>query len=150
MKLCIGCDHAGYGLKDYLTAYMRKNGIEVIDLGGFDHEAIDYPVVGLRVGEAVAAGECDFGVLICGTGVGISITANKVPGVRAVVCSEPFTAVASRRHNNSNILALGARVVGEELAVMILEQWLAAQFEGGERHSRRVGLIAEVERKYSK
>ena len=150
MKVSIGCDHAGYDLKDYLVAYMREKGIDVDDLGGFDREAIDYPVVGLRVGEAVAAGECDLGVLICGTGAGISITANKVPGVRAVVCSEPFTAVASRRHNNSNILALGARVVGDELAAMILDQWLATQFEDGERHRRRVGLITEAEKKYSK
>lgn len=149
MKIAIGSDHAGYALKDHLKAHMEGRGIQVEDLGGFDPEPIDYPVAGLRVAKAVAAGDYDLGVLICGTGVGISISANKVRGIRAVVCSEPYSAVLSRRHNNSNILALGARVVGDELAVMILDQWLDAEFEGG-RHARRVGLIGEIEQEYGR
>ncbi len=144
MNIAIGSDHAGYELKDYLKKHLEAQGHEVTDFGGFAPEAIDYPVAGGRVAEAVAAGRHEYGVLICGTGVGISIAANKVHGVRAVVCSEPYSAVMSRRHNNSNVLALGARVVGTELAAMILDQWLAAEFEGG-RHARRVGLIAEME-----
>lgn len=149
MKIAIGSDHAGYALKNHLKAHMEGRGIQVEDLGGFDPEPIDYPVAGLRVAKAVAAGDYDLGVLICGTGVGISISANKVRGIRAVVCSEPYSAVLSRRHNNSNILALGARVVGDELAVMILDQWLDAEFEGG-RHARRVGLIGEIEQEYGR
>ena len=145
MKIAIGSDHAGYGLKDHLKAHIEGRGIQVEDLGGFDPEPIDYPVAGLRVAKGVAAGDYDLGVLICGTGVGISISANKVRGIRAVVCSEPYSAVLSRRHNNSNILALGARVVGDELAVMILDQWLDAEFEGG-RHQRRVDMIMEIEK----
>lgn len=149
MKIAIGSDHAGYVLKDHLKAHMEGRGIQVEDLGGFDPEPIDYPVAGLRVAKGVAAGDYDLGVLICGTGVGISISANKVRGIRAVVCSEPYSAVLSRRHNNSNILALGARVVGDELAVMILDQWLDAEFEGG-RHARRVGLIGDIEQEYGR
>lgn len=144
MKIAIGSDHAGYELKDFLKKHMEEKGLVVTDLGGHAPEAIDYPLVGQRVAAGVVAGEYDLGVLICGTGVGISIAANKVRGVRAVVCSEPYSAVMARRHNNSNILALGARVVGTELAAMILDQWLAAEFEGG-RHARRVGLMEETE-----
>lgn len=149
MKIAIGSDHAGYTLKDHLKAHLEGRGIAVEDLGGFAPEAIDYPVAGLRVAKGVAAGDYDLGVLICGTGVGISISANKVRGVRAVVCSEPYSAAMSRRHNNSNILALGARVVGDELAVMILDQWLDAEFEGG-RHARRVDLIGDIEKEYGR
>lgn len=149
MKIAIGSDHAGYELKDYLSRHMATRGITVTDLGGFKPEAIDYPVAGLRVAQAVAQGQYDLGVLICGTGVGISLAANKVPGIRAVVCSEPYSAKLSRVHNDSNILSLGARVVGEELAVMILDEWLNASFEGG-RHQRRVDLITDIEKQYSK
>ena len=147
MKIAFGSDHAGYELKDRLMAYVKERGFDAENLGGFKPEAIDYPLAGRQVAEAVAAGKYDLGVLICGTGVGISIAANKVPGIRAVVCSEPYSAVMSRRHNNSNILAMGARVVGDELALMILEQWLDAEFEGG-RHARRVGLIGDIETEY--
>ena len=147
MKIAFGSDHAGYELKDRLMAYVKERGFDAENLGGFKPEAIDYPLAGRQVAEAVAASKYDLGVLICGTGVGISIAANKVPGIRAVVCSEPYSAVMSRRHNNSNILAMGARVVGDELALMILEQWLDAEFEGG-RHARRVGLIGDIETEY--
>jgi ribose 5-phosphate isomerase B len=149
VKIAIGSDHAGYDLKDYLTEHMQKRGVEVVDLGGFKPERMDYPVIGEKVGGAVAKGEYDRGVLICGSGVGISISANKVPGIRAVVCSEPYSAMMSRLHNDSNILAIGARVVGQELALMILDTWLDTEFEGG-RHADRVGLIRKIENKYSK
>jgi ribose 5-phosphate isomerase B len=119
-------------------------GHEVKDLGPEPGVDIDYPVNGALVGRLVAAGEYDLGMLVCGTGVGISIAANKVPGIRAVVCSEPFTARLSRQHNNSNVLAVGARVVGPGLARMIVHEWLTAEFEGG-RHARRVALIEDPE-----
>ncbi len=148
MKIAIGSDHAAYGLKEHLTEHMRERGHEVTDLGGFAPEPIDYPVAGARVAEAVAKGEYDKGVILCGSGVGISISANKVPGIRAVVCSDAYSARMSREHNDANILAMGERVVGPGLAADILDAWLAAEFEGG-RHARRVALISELERKYS-
>lgn len=147
MKIAIASDHAGYQLKDFLKEHMEKKGIVVNDLGGFAPNPVDYPLVGRQLAQEIAANKHQFGVLICGTGVGISIAANKVPGVRAVVCSEPYSAVMSRRHNNSNVLALGARVVGPQLAAMILDQWLDAPFEGG-RHARRLGLIESEDNMY--
>lgn len=149
MKIAFGSDHAGYNLKAYLTEYLTGKGHTCENLGGFAPERIDYPVAGERVAEAVVAGEYDKGILICGTGVGISIAANKVPGVRAVVCSEPYSAKMAREHNNANILAMGERVVGQELAAMIADIFLAADFEGG-RHAGRVDLITGIENKHSK
>lgn len=149
MKIAIGSDHAGYTLKDHLAQHLRELGHTVEDKGGFAPNPCDYPVSGEAVANAVAAGECELGVAICGTGVGISISANKVPGIRCVVCSEPYSAKLSRQHNNANVLALGARVVGDELAVMILDEFLNAEFEGG-RHARRVGLIMDIEHKHLK
>ena len=116
----------------------------MIDLGTNSTESCDYPVYGEKVGRAVASGEADLGIAICGTGVGISLAANKVKGIRACVCSEPYTAKLSRMHNNSNVLAFGARVVGSELAKMITEAWLDAEFEGG-RHERRVQMLMDIE-----
>ena len=121
-----------------------QEGYEVIDLGTNSAESCDYPIYGEKVGRAVADGQADLGIAICGTGVGISLAANKVKGIRACVCSEPYTAKLSRVHNNSNVLAFGARVVGSELAKMITEAWLDAEFEGG-RHERRVNMIMEIE-----
>jgi len=147
MRIAVGSDHAGYALKEHLTQHLLEKGIEVADLGGYAPERIDYPLAGERVANAVAGGEFDYGLLICGTGVGISMAANKVPGIRAVVCSEPYSAIMSKEHNNANILALGERVVGFGLAVTILDAWLNAQFEGG-RHARRVDIISDIERKH--
>jgi ribose 5-phosphate isomerase B len=144
MKIVVASDHAGVELRAEMADEARALGHEVTDLGPAPGVAIDYPVNGARVGRLVAAGEYDLGMLVCGTGVGISIAANKVPGIRAVVCSEPFTARLSRQHNNSNVLAVGARVVGPGLARMIVHDWLTAEFEGG-RHARRVALIDELE-----
>ena len=144
MKIVVASDHAGVELRQEMADEARALGHEVTDLGPAPGVAIDYPVNGALVGRLVAAGEYDLGMLVCGTGVGISIAANKVPGIRAVVCSEPFTARLSRQHNNSNVLAVGARVVGPGLARMIVNEWLTAEFEGG-RHARRVALIEDPE-----
>lgn len=144
MKIVVASDHAGVDLRQEMADEARALGHEVTDLGPAPGVAIDYPVNGALVGRLVAAGEYDLGMLVCGTGVGISIAANKVPGIRAVVCSEPFTARLSRQHNDSNVLAVGARVVGPGLARMIVHEWLTAEFEGG-RHARRVALIEDPE-----
>lgn len=144
MRIVIASDHAAVELRQEMAEEARSLGHEVTDLGPAPGEAVDYPVNGAKVGRLVAAGEYDLGLLACGTGVGISIAANKVPGIRAVVCSEPFTAKLSRQHNDSNVLAVGARVIGPGLARMIVREWLSAEFEGG-RHARRVGLITDLE-----
>jgi len=140
----IGNDHAGYELKMQISRHLNALGHEVRDFGGHGVGHADYPTYGRRVAEAVAAGEVERGILACGTGVGISIAANKVRGVRCVCCSEPYSALASRQHNDSNVLALGARIVGHGLATTIVETWLAGVFEGG-RHASRVALIENVE-----
>lgn len=142
--IVIGNDHAGYRLKLTLARHLRAQGYDVVDLGHQDETSTDYPVYAVRVAQAVAAGEAAKGLLICGTGVGISITANKVRGIRAVCCSEPYSATLSRLHNDTNILALGARVVGDGLATQILDAWLGTPFEGG-RHAERIALIGELE-----
>ncbi|OEP06196.1 ribose 5-phosphate isomerase B [Listeria monocytogenes] len=144
MKIAIGNDHVGIELKPVIVAYLQDLGHEVDDFGAFSNERTDYPEYGKKVAESVAAGKSDLGILICGSGVGISIAANKVNGIRAVVCSEPYSAKLSREHNNTNILAFGSRVVGAELAKMIVQNWLDAEFEGG-RHAKRVEMIARIE-----
>ena len=144
MKLGIGNDHVGYEMKLQIKAYLEEKGHEVVDFGADSDKRSDYPVYGERVARAVASGECDAGVLICGTGVGISVSANKVHGIRAAVCSEPVTAALSKRHNNANIIAFGARIVGIEMAKAIVDAWLDAEFEGG-RHAHRVGLMMDIE-----
>jgi ribose 5-phosphate isomerase B len=141
----IGSDHAALAFKEAIKAYLIEKGYGVEDYGTFGPQRVDYCDVGFRVAEAVARGECEKGLLFCGTGVGISISANKVRGIRAVVCSEPYSAKLSREHNDTNILALGARVVGIELAKMIVDVWLNTEFEGG-RHADRIEKIAQYER----
>ena len=144
MKLGIGNDHVGYEMKLQIKAYLEEKGHEVVDYGAYSADRSDYPIYGELVAKAVASGECDAGVLICGTGVGISVSANKVHGIRAAVCSEPVTASLSKRHNNANIIAFGARIVGIEMAKAIVDAWLDADFEGG-RHAHRVGLMMDIE-----
>lgn len=144
MKIAIGNDHSAVELKNIIAEHLKERGYEVLNLGTDSTESCDYPVYGEKVGRAVASGEADLGIAICGTGVGISLAANKVKGIRACVCSEPYTAKLSRMHNNSNVLAFGARVVGSELAKMIVDQWLDAVYEGG-RHQRRVDMIHAIE-----
>ncbi len=144
MKIGIGNDHVAVELKNIIKEHLEQQGHEVVDFGTNSTERFDYPISGYAVGKAVASGDVDLGVLICGTGVGISLAANKVHGVRACVCSEPYSAKLSREHNNTNIIAFGARVVGSELAKMIVDEWLGAEFQGG-RHQRRIDMIAEIE-----
>ncbi|MBO0446163.1 ribose 5-phosphate isomerase B [Enterococcus ureilyticus] len=145
MKLAIGSDHVGFELKPIIIDYVKELGHEIEDFGPNSSERTDYPQYGKKVAEEVASGNFDGGILICGTGVGISIAANKVKGIRAVVCSEPYSAKLSKEHNNTNIVAFGSRVVGSELAKMIVKEWLDATFEGG-RHAKRVEMIQKIER----
>lgn len=146
MKIGIGNDHAAVDMKKEIAAYLEEKGYEVVNFGTDSNESCNYPEYGEKVGLAVAGGEVDLGILICGTGVGISLAANKVEGIRAVVCSEPYTAKLSRQHNNTNILAFGARVIGIEMAKMIVDEWLAAEFMGG-KHGTRVAMIMDIERR---
>ncbi len=143
MRIAIGNDHVAVELKNEIAAYLEEKGHEVLDLGTNSSERCDYPVYGEKVGRAVVSGQAELGIAICGTGVGISLAANRVPGVRAVVCSEPYSAKLSREHNNTNVLAFGARVVGSELAKMIVDAWLGAVFEGG-RHEKRVAMLDAI------
>ena len=145
MKIAMGNDHAAVEMKQEIMAYLREKGYEVLNLGTDSSESCDYPLYGEKVGQAVASGEADLGIAICGTGIGISLAANKVPGIRAAVCSEPYSAKLSRMHNDTNVLCFGARVVGTELAKMIVDEWLSAEFLGG-RHQRRVDMIMAIEK----
>lgn len=144
MKIAIGNDHAATELKFQMKEYLESQGHEVINFGTDTNDSCNYPEFGEAVGKAVVSGEAEAGVLICGTGVGISIAANKVNGVRAVVCSEPVTAKLSKAHNNSNIVAFGARIVGFETAKAIVDAWLTTEYEGG-RHQKRVDMLADIE-----
>ena len=143
MVIAVGCDHVGYELKKNVIEHLEKLGDEVRDFGCDGPEPTDYPIYGERVGRAVASGECALGIVICGTGVGISLAANRVAGVRAAACSEPYTAAMARRHNDANVVAFGARVVGRDLALMIVDEFRNARFEGG-RHARRVAMIEAI------
>ncbi len=144
MKIAIGNDHAAVELKNEIMAYLTEKGHEVVNFGTDTLDSCHYPVYGEKVARAVAAGEADCGVLICGTGVGISIAANKVNGIRAAVCSEPVTARLVKEHNNANIIAFGARIVGSEMAKAIVDAYLGAEFAGG-RHQNRIDMISEIE-----
>ena len=144
MRIGIGNDHAAVEMKEQIVAFLEELGHEVVNYGTDTNDSCDYPVYGEKVGRAVVDGDVECGILICGTGVGISIAANQVKGVRAVVCSEPYSAKLSKQHNNTNILAFGARVIGIELAKMIVEEWLNTEFEG-DRHQRRVDMISDIE-----
>ena len=144
MKIVFGCDHAGFVLKKVVVNHLVEMGYEVVDVGCYSPEQVDYPRMGEKAARKVASGECEMGVLICGTGIGISMAANRVRGVRAAVCSEPYSAELSRRHNNANMIAFGARVVGEGLACSILDAFFSAEFEGG-RHANRVEMLEHIE-----
>lgn len=139
--IALGCDHGGYELMQEVKALLAKKGLEYKDFGCYSTEAVDYPVYGRAAAEAVASGECDRGIVICGTGIGISISANKVPGVRCALCSDCFSAAATREHNNANMLAMGARVLGTGLALKIVETFLDTPFSNDERHIRRIAQI---------
>lgn len=144
MKIAVASDHAGYSLKTSILAFLKENGYAFEDFGTYKSERADYPEFGEKACRAVVSGGCDRAILVCGTGVGMSITANKIRGIRAVVCSEAYSAILSREHNDSNVLALGGRVVGEGLANHIVESWLKAAFQGG-RHADRIKMISKIE-----
>ncbi|ABW20104.1 ribose 5-phosphate isomerase B [Alkaliphilus oremlandii] len=148
MKIAIGSDHGGYGLKELIRKHLQEKGFDIKDFGTDSTASVDYPDFAKAVGEAVVAGEFQRGILICGTGIGISIAANKIPGVRCALVGDCFSAKATRQHNDANILALGERVVGPGLALEIVDIWLSAEFEGG-RHQGRVDKIADIEKKYT-
>ena len=147
--IAIGSDHAGFDLKEKVIRHMDKLGIEWKDYGTYSMDSCDYPVFGEAVARAVAGGEAEKGIVICGTGAGIAMTANKVKGIRAAVCSDCYSAELTRRHNDANVLALGARVTGDELAMRLVDIFLTTPYEGG-RHARRVGLVAELEERERK
>ena len=144
--IALGSDHGGFALKEEIKAYLAKQGIEVRDFGSFSPQAVDYADIAYPLAKAVAAGECENGILCCGTGIGISIAANKVKGIRAACCSDCFSAKLTRQHNDANILCMGGRVVGAGLALMMTDLFLNTEFEGG-RHQTRIDKIAEIEKK---
>ena len=145
----IGSDHGGYELKEKVKKYLKDKGYEFFDFGTHDKQSCDYPKFALDVAESVACGKYKAGILICGTGIGISIAANKVPGIRAALCDNQFEAKYTRLHNDANILCMGGRVLGEGVACEIADTFLTTEFEGG-RHKRRIDMITEIEKKYSK
>ncbi len=149
MKIAIGNDHSALELKAVVIKHLEDKGHEIIDFGTNTAESCDYPIYGEKVALAIKENKAELGILICGTGIGISLAANKVPGIRAAVCSEPYSAKMTRAHNNANILAFGARVVGQDLAKMIVDAFIDTKFEG-DRHQRRVDMLTAIEEKYSK
>lgn len=145
MKIAIACDHGGFRLKNVLIENMKAQGVEVVDFGTYSEESCDYPDYASKAAKAVANGECDRGVVVCGTGIGVSITANKVKGIRCALCHDVFSAKATRAHNDANMIAMGQRVIGEGLAVEILNAWLHTEFEGG-RHIKRIEKMMALEK----
>ncbi|MBR6638132.1 MAG: ribose 5-phosphate isomerase B [Lachnospiraceae bacterium] len=141
--IAIGCDHGGYALKQEIIAHLEDRGLDYKDFGCYTDESCDYPIYARLVGQAVTDGECEQGILVCGTGLGISMAANKMPGIRAAVCTDCFCAEATRQHNDANILCLGGRVVGPGLALKIVDTFLDTPFSGDERHLRRINLIEQ-------
>ena len=142
--IAIASDHGGYALKEHIKAYLTARGITCEDFGAYSTDSCDYPLFGKAAAEAVASGKCETGIVICTTGIGISIAANKVKGIRCALCADSYSAEMTRRHNNANVLAMGAGVVGPNLAERIVDTFLSTQFEGG-RHERRVNMIMEIE-----
>jgi len=146
MKIALGCDHGGLDLKNAIEAKLKAMGMEVVDMGTESEESVDYPDFAAKVAESVSEGRVDRGITICGTGIGMSIAANKYPGVRAALCHDSYTARMSRMHNDANILVMGGRVTGDEVALEMLKQWIETPFEGG-RHQRRLDKITAIEKK---
>lgn len=146
MRIALGCDHGGFKLKESIKKYLASKSMEVTDFGSYSCDSVNYPDYAKKVCGAIISKECDLGILCCGTGIGMSIAANKHKGIRAAVVGDCFSAKATREHNNTNVLCLGERVVGEGLALTILDTWLTAEFQGG-RHSERLALVEEIENK---
>ena len=146
MKVAIGCDHAGVSMKNEIVPVLDELSIEWVDFGTKDEESVDYPDFGEKVSDAVSRGDVDRGILICGTGIGMSIVANKVPGIRAALCQEDYSAKMSRLHNDANVLVLPGRIIDKERAIEIVKAWFTTDFEGG-RHQRRLDKIKDIEEK---
>lgn len=146
--IALGCDHGGFAIKEAVKKYLEESKIEYTDYGTYSEESVDYPVYAKKVADAVASGECEKGILCCGTGIGISIAANKVNGIRAAVVTNEFCAEMTRRHNDANILAMGGRVISEEQAVKFAKIFLETPFDG-DRHVKRVNMITEIEKENS-
>lgn len=144
MKIAIGCDHGGLEHKNAIVEHLKERGFEIIDFGIYEQKSVDYPEIALKVANCIASGEAERGFLVCGTGIGMSLAANKVKGIRAAACSEHFSAKYTRLHNNSNILCLGGRVIGVGTALELADLFVDTEFEGG-RHSRRVDMITDIE-----
>lgn len=145
MMIAMGADHGGFALKEVLKAYLTEKGIETVDYGTYNGtDSVDYPVYAKAVCEAIQKGECDLGILVCGTGIGISIAANKMKGIRCAHLCDPLSASLTRQHNNANVIALGGRITGDELAKAIVDAWLSAEYQGG-RHQNRIDLISALE-----
>ena len=149
MQIGLACDHGGFELKEELKAFLKSTGVEPIDMGSFNEESVDYPDFGVRVAEKVSRGELERGILICGTGIGMSIVANKFPGVRAALANDLYSARCSREHNDANILVIGGRIIGREVALEIVKVWLSTPFAGG-RHQRRIDKIKALEKQKMK
>ncbi len=145
MKVALGSDHGGFELKEGIKKHLNRKGIEFVDYGTFNNESVDYPDYGRITAEAIMKGECDRGIVVCGTGIGISLAANKVKGIRCALVSEEYSARMAKAHNNANMIAMGGRVVGEGIATGVVDVWLETEFEGG-RHERRVEKIMEIEK----
>ena len=141
--IALGCDHGGFGLMQEVKKHLEERGFEYKDFGCYSEESVDYPIYGRKAAEAVASGECERGIMICGTGIGISITANKVKGIRAALCHDCFSAQATREHNDANILAMGARVIGPGHALKVVDTFLDTPFSNDERHVRRIAMIED-------
>jgi ribose 5-phosphate isomerase B len=149
MQIGLACDHGGFELKEELKAFLKSTGVEPIDMGSFNEESVDYPDLGVLVAEKVSRGEVERGILICGTGIGMSIVANKFPGVRAALVNDLYSARCSREHNDANILVIGGRIIGREVAREIVKIWLSTPFAGG-RHQRRIDKITALEKQKMK
>lgn len=145
-KLAIGCDHGGFELKQSIIDYLKENNIDFVDYGSYNTDSVDYPDIALKVADAIVSGSAKLGILVCGTGIGMSMAANKVKGIRAAVCSETFSAQFTRLHNDANILCLGGRVVGPGVATQMVDVFLKTHYEGG-RHARRVAAVMDIENK---
>ncbi len=145
MMLAIGCDHGGFELKCHIITHLKQQGVEVKDFGTHDENSVDYPDIAEVVCNAVIDGECENGILVCGTGIGMSMAANKVKGIRAALCTDVYSAKMTKQHNNANVICLGGRVTGRELAIMIVDEWLSQEFLGG-RHANRVEKIHKLEK----
>ncbi len=147
LRVALACDHGGFKLKSEILEYLTLNKVDFLDLGTYSEESVDYPDYSAKASQAVVSGECNLGIICCGTGIGVSIAANKVPGIRAALCHDTFSARMAREHNDANILTLGQRVIGPGLALDIVESFLRADFQAGGRHYRRVEKIAQLEKK---